>query len=182
MKELSIEEKAKAYDDLLVKLQKAKEDNDVCDDRYCCVIDAIVPELAEPEDERIRKTLVAFFTDWHKTRSHCWGISVPEILDWLENQAEQKHAWDENDEACANMILRGLEQDKIDSPDYSRFFARLIDWLKSLKERRAWKPTVEQMDALNYVIQHYTPEATDRLAWDALKTVEIMRMQLNKLK
>jgi hypothetical protein len=41
MKKLSIEEKAKAYDDLLVKLQKAKEDDDVCDDRYCCVIDVI---------------------------------------------------------------------------------------------------------------------------------------------
>lgn len=53
MKELSIEEKAKRHDDLLVKLQEAKVDNNVCDERYCCVIDDIVPELKESEDEKI---------------------------------------------------------------------------------------------------------------------------------
>lgn len=53
------EEKAKAYDDLLVKLQKAKVDNDVCDERYCCVIDDIVPELKESEDERLRKEIIS---------------------------------------------------------------------------------------------------------------------------
>ena len=58
MKQLSIEEKAKAYDDLLVKLQEAKVDNNVCDERYCCVIDDIVPELKESEGESIRKRLI----------------------------------------------------------------------------------------------------------------------------
>ena len=57
MKELSIEEKAKAYDDLLAKLQKAKVDNDVCDERYCCVIDDIVPELKESADEKTKRIL-----------------------------------------------------------------------------------------------------------------------------
>jgi hypothetical protein len=63
MKELTIEEKAKAYDELLVKLQEAKVDNNVCDERYCCVIDDIVPELKENEDERIRKKLIELFHD-----------------------------------------------------------------------------------------------------------------------
>ena len=58
MKELSIKEKAERYDELLVKLRKAKEDNNVCDERYCCVIDDIVPELKEIEDERIRQRII----------------------------------------------------------------------------------------------------------------------------
>ena len=87
MKELSIEQKAKRYDELLVKLQEAKVDNNVCDDRYCCVIDDIVPELKESEDERIRKVLVG----WIKCEplsSFEKGFSQEQILAWLEKQGE----------------------------------------------------------------------------------------------
>ena len=35
-----------------------KEDNNVCDERYCCVIDDIVPELKESEDERIKELAI----------------------------------------------------------------------------------------------------------------------------
>ena len=94
MKELSIEEKAKRYDDLLVKLQEAKVDNDVCDERYCCVIDNIVPELKESDGERIRKNLIELF---HDTVSNDeifsdYGLDKTEVLDWLEKQGEQKSA------------------------------------------------------------------------------------------
>ena len=37
------EEKAKRYDELLLKLQKAKVDDNVCDEMYYRVIDDIVP-------------------------------------------------------------------------------------------------------------------------------------------
>jgi hypothetical protein len=42
------------------------------------------PELKESEDERIRKTLIAFFRDWERTKSHCWNVNVSDILTWLE--------------------------------------------------------------------------------------------------
>lgn len=44
----------KKYKDLLKRLKNAKEDNNFNDERYCCVIDEIVPELAKSEDERTR--------------------------------------------------------------------------------------------------------------------------------
>ena len=81
------EQKAKAYDDLLVKLQKAKVDNDVCDERYCCVIDDIVPELKESEDERIRKAIIDYFDDANKADENplqSYGIHTDKAIAWLE--------------------------------------------------------------------------------------------------
>jgi hypothetical protein len=88
MKELSIAEKAKAYDELLVKLQEAKVDNNVCDERYCCVIDDIVPELKESEEEKIRKTLIDFFSKGAKNGAQTNGIYDKDIIAWLEKQGE----------------------------------------------------------------------------------------------
>ena len=51
-------------------------------------IEKSFPELTETEDEKIRKTLIAFFNDLHKTKSHCWGLPIPTILDWLGKQSE----------------------------------------------------------------------------------------------
>ena len=90
MKMKTIEEKAKRYDDLLVKLQEAKVDNDVCDERYCCVIDDIVPELKESEGERIRKAIINVFAT-HKDYEIFFGASVKDILAWLEKQGGQNH-------------------------------------------------------------------------------------------
>lgn len=50
-----------------------------------------VPDLAETDDERIRERLIEFFKDWGKTRSHCWSISISDILAWLEKQDPKKH-------------------------------------------------------------------------------------------
>jgi len=52
------------------------------------VLANIFPELQESEDERIRKRLIEFFKDFGKTRSHCWSVSIPDILAWLEKQGK----------------------------------------------------------------------------------------------
>lgn len=84
------EEKAKRYDDILVKLQEAKADNNVCDERYCCVIDDIVPELAESEDEKvvnaIRKALESKIEDLGN------GVTKTACLAWLEKQKTSEEA------------------------------------------------------------------------------------------
>lgn len=85
MKELSIKEKAERYDKLLVKLYEAKVDNNVCDERYCCVIDDIVPELKESEDEQIRQRII------HALHGDVLEMSeIKEAIDWLEKQGEKK--------------------------------------------------------------------------------------------
>ena len=71
------------YEDILARLAKAKNDNDVCDERFCCVIDGLIPELAESEDEKIRKRLI---TDFGTIGKKEWGgLEVKDILAWLEN-------------------------------------------------------------------------------------------------
>ena len=90
MKELSIKEKAERYDELLKKLQKAKVDNNVCDERYCCVIDDIAPELKESEDERIRKWLIGYFHQYKEDgiEKYANGLKVESIIAWLEKQGD----------------------------------------------------------------------------------------------
>lgn len=53
-----------------------------------------------------------------------------EFIEHLDNEtpASKPAEWSEEDEACFELILRELEQDKEDSQGYSRHFTRLIDW------------------------------------------------------
>ena len=86
------EEKAKRYDELLLKLQKAKVDDNVCDEMYYRVIDDIVPELAKSEDERIRKAIHIYF-DWldgRKDYAPKGKYTIRDMIAWLEKQGEQK--------------------------------------------------------------------------------------------
>ena len=94
MKELSIEQKAKAYDEAIKRVENIRTGK--CETTFMFtegLLEHIFPELAESEDERIKQKLIEFFKDFGKTRSHCWSISIPDILAWLEKQGEQKHQY-----------------------------------------------------------------------------------------
>ena len=150
------EEKAKRYDDLLVKLQKAKTDNNVCDDRYCCVIDIIVPELKKSEDERIRKQLIEH-TKWSYDEQEISEEEKERWISWLEKQGEQilansaktckdgqKPAWSEKDEEYFDDIARTLRSFVITGgSEAKRYTEEEINWLKSLKDRVQPQPKQE---------------------------------------
>ena len=89
MKELKIEEKAKRYDEILVKLQKAKVDNNVCDERYCCVIDDIVPELKESEDEISKKWILEYLYDDLRKSDEQFKNQFKAAIAWLEKQSDK---------------------------------------------------------------------------------------------
>ena len=80
----------KKYEDLIERLAKAKEDNDVCDERYCCVIDGIVPELKESEGDIIIKALKSGFKliEREYNLKGLGGIKFEKILAWAEKQGE----------------------------------------------------------------------------------------------
>lgn len=84
MKELSIEQKAKAYDEA-IKKAKSKIKNDKDHVLYEDDIIEIFPELKESEDERIRKALITYFGDEDESYD---GIPYPSILAWLEKQSK----------------------------------------------------------------------------------------------
>ena len=80
------EQKAKAYDEAI---EKAKKELQTCGSTDCDAARQIYrffPELKESKDEMIREKLIEFFKARGKRVSHCWGLSIPDILAWLENQ------------------------------------------------------------------------------------------------
>ena len=75
------------YEDILARLERAKNDNEVCDERFCCVIDVLIPELAESEDERVRKEIINYFqcqSEEEPTRKEVHNKWIA----WLERQGD----------------------------------------------------------------------------------------------
>jgi len=88
MKELSIEQKAKAYDEALEQARRFHKAF-VSEYNYPAVdikasYEAIFPELKESEDERIRKEIIEFITIVADSKSN-----KMEWLAWLEKQCEK---------------------------------------------------------------------------------------------
>ena len=137
----------------------------------------LFPELAESEDEKIRKELIEYIKNWKK--AYCSDSVKQDILDnfiaWLEKQGEQKPEWSEEDERKRNGLVKGLK-DRMGFGWASDPFSReeYISWLKSLKGRvspqkqcphynngqcevgkpngvpqKQWRPTEEQIQALS---------------------------------
>lgn len=119
------------------------------------------PELRESEDEKIRKEIISFIQDhFDEINFQVSGdydnrdkedIALQEwckeAIAWLEKQGN-KPAWSEEDEVrlqtCIDCLQAKSLMGKVDTV--------MTNWLKSLKERVIWKPSDEQMEALNDVI------------------------------
>lgn len=120
------------------------------DQRY--VLESLFPELAESDDERIRKALIKFFALSDDNADHqCCGVHYKDIVAWLEKQEYKPIEWSEEDKAHIDSLLKRLEgMCKPDATFISTEFAisEDEDWLKSLRPQSQWKPSNEQMDAL----------------------------------
>lgn len=121
MKELSIEEKARAYDKAVINGSRLWECDKITREDY----EYIFPALKESEDERIRENIIATI---HLYYGEPLEDEAKEMIAWLEKQGGQKFAWSEEDEEILRTIisdgLRGAEFDMLQ-----------INWLKSLKQR-----------------------------------------------
>lgn len=89
MKELSIEEKAKAYEEVLALMQDCiPDENGLVHIRP----EDIFPKLAESKDEKIRKWLICTLKSLNNSPVQIDGayeMMLPAI-DWLKRQGEQK--------------------------------------------------------------------------------------------
>ena len=115
-------------------------------------IEDIFPELRGSEDERIRKWLIDYFSSIKKTVWIFRDITCEQILDWLEKQKPAE--WSEEDEDMLNSCISSIEEAKENRYAYKETdgdtsYDHEIAWLKSL--RPSWKPSEEQMEALNKV-------------------------------
>jgi len=103
-----------------------------------------------------------------------------ECIDWLKSlHPQQKPKWSEKDDSMLNSILEVFYTQVFccDNENY-----RQVDWLKSLRQQPHWKPSDEQMDALQYVYRNLNPPLSDKLGWNSLKTLELMYQDLKKLR
>ena len=95
MKELNIEEKAKAYDKALAVARDFYNSTEYAKSHaeVKATYEAIFPVLAESKNERIKKSLIAIITDFESLYlQENYSLSKEEALNWLEKQGEQKPA------------------------------------------------------------------------------------------
>ena len=85
MKELSVEEKAKHYDEVI---ERAKNFIENGDERERTIAESIFAGIMdESEDERIRKELIELVKETHTSKRY---YNLNKMLAWLEKQGEQK--------------------------------------------------------------------------------------------
>jgi hypothetical protein len=93
MKELSIEQKAKRYDEAIEKFGVILNLNTVKESGTVFVDDVrkILPELKESEDENVGKSLIAHLKECrNQCRSEVMIREYAKWITWLEKQGEQK--------------------------------------------------------------------------------------------
>lgn len=90
MKELSIEEKAKAYDEAIKKAKGVIEQNPLME--YLKKgIEYIFPELKESEDEKIREEIKVVLANTDLSQ-FALDYTFADMITWLKKQGEQKPA------------------------------------------------------------------------------------------
>lgn len=154
------------------------------------VLEDTYPELKESEDERIRRALIKQFS---AISMETWaGIPKIDIIAYLEKQKEQKPAeWSEEDAAMLESIIKDYDYlCRIWLQDYEKRLggadceARIdirnqITWLKSLRLQSHWKPSVEQISALDCVAGAFSPNNKEyRMVMHHINTLRNMLKQL----
>lgn len=146
MKELSIEEKAKLYDEALNRAKNWRNapNSDKIPTYANRVIEEIFPELYEPDDEKIRKTIIRFFKDNYpnETQMYEGSVTVGKAIDWLEKQGEKDYTLSKEDVQALNRISAIL----VEASEVKNWWKeyrliekdemfKLTDFLKSIKGR-----------------------------------------------
>lgn len=104
MEELTIEEKAKRYDERLKRAIAAHKD----DDKHIkATIERIFPELKESDDERVRKALIKYFNAYTSYSELRDGVTAGDAIAWLEKR-------DESAEINPDEIIEECHQDNAD--------------------------------------------------------------------
>ena len=162
MKELSIEEKARAYDKALERAQALYNDkNEIGYANAESVLEEVFPLLKESEDEKIRKELIDIVAKSPITFAF---EDKNKVLAWLEKQGEQKPTlrerykniaesewfkkthdgmsvsddeepkWTDDDERILKDILVDVKFEGYNNDMLANSYKK-INWLKSLKEK-----------------------------------------------
>ena len=138
---MTIEEKAKAYDEALEKTRTYRDNARIVED-YVAVAryENIFPELRESEDERIRKTLVEYFGPKVQL-DFVRGVPIQKIRDWLEKQKD--HFRDDT-----KMVEQMLEWAKEKYEEYDRRIAGFPDDGAYWGQRNAFRQMIDKLNSI----------------------------------
>lgn len=179
MEELTLEQKAAAYDVAIEELRNAfyNDNNRMCEEyrqAVIKVIEPIFPELKESEDEMIRKRLIRFVTNY------MGDIGKKECLDWLKKQNSNiddanKEYWRGYREGKQEVIDKYAELKDTEDEKVRKWFsnwAHQIDWSKV--------SYITKEQALDWLEKAATPTPQD---WNDYKDkpVELWNMYVKDL-
>ncbi len=117
-----------------------------------CLIDAVVTPATKEQRDLLSQKMKEAGYEWDADKKELMKISQRMISAEAKEALYDKPAWSEEDEK----ILEDIEEAIIyywhgDTQD------NLLDWLKSIKELIMWKPSDEQMKALQMAGNSYRP-------------------------
>ena len=167
MKELSVEEKAKRYDEALERTRELYSQHWVeWSDKD---IESIFPELKESEDEEIRKEIISFLQLPHpqfvgERKQEKW-------IAWLEKQGQKPVEWSEEDETKIKSIITFLKSPSLCAMNGNKgIIDENIKYLKSLKNRVYPKQEWSEEDEhnLNAVLGYINDEYLRRWLKDVI--------------
>lgn len=151
MKELTIKEKAKRYDEAKYIMKEYLESGNagvIAEN----TIKKAFPELAESEDERIRKWLIYYF------KEVCDNVSEKEkkgILAWLEKQSETVEINPTEFDLHLNKLLKQFETlPKEELVNCLSFYLNVVQndgTYRSLRSK--WKPSDAQMASITCAVR-----------------------------
>lgn len=125
------EEKAKAYDEALERTRGLLEGME--EGGYFATLEdvkEIFPELAEPEDERIRKEIISHLQHEYVVKRYVSDVEYDRWIAWLEKQDKSK--WTDEDEESMQHCCGAVA-----AADYYTLEDKeeMANWLVSLKQR-----------------------------------------------
>ena len=101
-----IEEKARAYDRVSKEVKDFFEGRQKMYSDVSQTLEYLFPELKEPEDEKIRKTIIRFFKDQYSNETEMYdgSVTVGKAIAWLEKQGEQKNKINSYKFTCEDIL------------------------------------------------------------------------------
>ena len=187
MKELSIEQKARAYDEAKVRMSKAFNSN------RCTIefMNEIFPELAETEDEKIRKEIIDFlwkekiflqesYSFTHSSVENCPKYHfVMDAITWLEKQGKETswkpskeemdvlyslayitNQYDEHKEEVITRLYQDLKREFFNDSSYENMFPTEND-----VRRRSTIQVLEYARSLDAYNQFGKADIDKNIAW-----------------
>ena len=147
------------WDDKKKELKKIEfNPNDLIEESYQQQADDLIAMITEKpawseEDEKILGILIDGFEDYSEPGAEWWkGLKVRECIKWfksLKYKVQSKQEWSEEDGDYINDLIKYFSQNE----RLENTIKDIVIWLKSLKNRYTWKPSDEQMNLLEELME-----------------------------